>query len=133
MRRAGPALLATARSPSAALMQWIDRFVDFLVTKHGLAAVLRSDDAGLSALHTYFLERLVPVCDELLRAAAQQHELRSQVNGFELMYSVGNLCVGSGADPRYDARRMVGLLMNGLCVDDATRESTDGRVGKEEP
>jgi ribosomal protein S18 acetylase RimI-like enzyme len=26
-----------------ALAQWIDRFVDFLVTKHGLAAALRSD------------------------------------------------------------------------------------------
>ena len=39
---AGPALLATAASPHAALGQWIDLFVDFLVTKHGMAGVLHS-------------------------------------------------------------------------------------------
>ena len=45
------------RSPHAALAQWINLFVDFLVTKHGLAAVLHSDDPGFEALHTYFLDR----------------------------------------------------------------------------
>ena len=35
---AGPALLASSSSPHAALTQWIDLFVDFLITKHGLAA-----------------------------------------------------------------------------------------------
>src|ERR1700689_1136237 len=35
---AGPALLASASTPYAALARWIDLFVDFLVTKHGLAA-----------------------------------------------------------------------------------------------
>src|SRR5436305_15227590 len=43
---AGPALLASSATPHAALGRWINLFVDFLVTKHGLAAVLRSDDAG---------------------------------------------------------------------------------------
>src|SRR3954451_11028553 len=43
---AGPALLAAGGSAHAALALWISLFVDFLVTKHGLAAVLRSGDAG---------------------------------------------------------------------------------------
>jgi AcrR family transcriptional regulator len=43
---AGPALLASGTTPYAALGRWIDLFVDFLVTKHGLAAVLRSDEAS---------------------------------------------------------------------------------------
>src|SRR6476620_6322234 len=51
---AGPALLASSASPYAALARWIDLFVDFLVTKHGLAAVLRSDKGGFDALHAYF-------------------------------------------------------------------------------
>src|SRR3712207_9272892 len=34
---AGPALLAESDSPYAALLRWINLFVDFLVTKHGLA------------------------------------------------------------------------------------------------
>src|SRR5205823_10491060 len=54
---AGPALLASAGSPLTALHQWADLFVDFLVTKHGLASALQSD-RGFEALHTYFVDRL---------------------------------------------------------------------------
>ncbi|MER7374286.1 TetR/AcrR family transcriptional regulator [Streptomyces lanatus] len=111
---AGPVLLTTGASAYAALGQWIDLFVDFLVTKHGLAAVMRSDSAGFDALHTYFLDRLVPVCAQLLEAAAAADEIRSGIEAYELMRGVGNLCVGADTDPRYDARRLVGLLVAGL-------------------
>jgi AcrR family transcriptional regulator len=111
---AGPALLADSASPYAALGLWIDRFVDFLVTKHGLAAVLQSDSAGFEALHSYFLDRLVPVCGELLAAAADAGEIRSDVQPLEFMRGVGNLCIGAESDARYDARRLVGLLVAGL-------------------
>jgi AcrR family transcriptional regulator len=111
---AGPALLAASETPHAALTRWIDLFVDFLVTKHGLAAVLRSDQAGFDALHVYFLDRLIPVCDQLLRAAAEAGEVRQDIGAFELMPGVGNLCIGVGSETRYDARRMVGLLIAGL-------------------
>ncbi|MFD2418869.1 TetR/AcrR family transcriptional regulator [Amycolatopsis pigmentata] len=112
---AGPALLASSASPYAALVRWIDLFVDFLVTKHGLAAVLRSDKGGFDALHAYFLDRLVPVCTELLEAAVASGEIRSDVRALELMRGVGNLCIGAEEnDTRYDARRMVNLLVAGL-------------------
>ncbi|GAA3111668.1 TetR/AcrR family transcriptional regulator [Streptosporangium carneum] len=111
---AGPALLATSATPHAALGRWINLFVDFLVTKHGLAAVLRSDDAGFDALHAYFLDRLVPVCAQLLEAAARSGEIRSGLEAYELMRGVGNLCIGADRDPRYDARRLVELLIAGL-------------------
>ncbi|MGW2637093.1 TetR/AcrR family transcriptional regulator [Streptomyces sp. NPDC001348] len=111
---AGPALLATSPTPHAALGLWIDRFVGFLVTKHGLAAVLQSDNAGFETLHAYFLDRLVPVCTQLLDAAAAAGEIRSDVDAYALMRGVGNLCIGADHDPRYDARRMVELLVAGL-------------------
>jgi AcrR family transcriptional regulator len=111
---AGPALLARSAGPYAALTQWIDLFVDFLVTKHGLAAALQSDRARFETLHAYFLDRLVPVCARLLDAAAAAGEIRPDVDAFELLYAVGNLCAGVGGDSRYDARRMVGLLVAGL-------------------
>lgn len=111
---AGPALLASGASPHAALGQWIDLFVDFLTTKHGLAAALRPDSAGFDALHAYFLDRLVPVCARLLDAAAEAGEVRSDVEAYGLMRGVGNLCIDAEDDPRYDARRMVGLLVAGL-------------------
>ncbi|MFB9830780.1 TetR/AcrR family transcriptional regulator [Actinoallomurus acaciae] len=111
---AGPALLESSATPHAALGRWINLFVDFLVTKHGLAAVLRSDDAGFEALHAYFLDRLVPVCARLLEAAAGAGEIGSDVDAYELMRGVGNLCIGADSDPRYDARRLVELLVAGL-------------------
>ncbi|MEU8977058.1 TetR/AcrR family transcriptional regulator [Streptomyces sp. NPDC058467] len=111
---AGPALLATSATPHAALGQWINLFVDFLVTKHGLAAVLQSDNTGFDTLHAYFLDRLVPVCAQLLEAAADAGEIRSDMDAYELMRGVGNLCIGADTDPRYDARRLVELLIAGL-------------------
>ncbi|MGH3377348.1 MAG: TetR/AcrR family transcriptional regulator [Actinoallomurus sp.] len=114
LAEAGPALPATSATPHAALARWIDLFVDFLVTKHGLAAVLQSDDPCFDPLHSYFLDRLVPVCTQLLDAAAASDEIRSDVDAYELMRAVGGLCASAGNNPRYDARRMVELLVAGL-------------------
>jgi AcrR family transcriptional regulator len=111
---AGPALLASSSTPYAALARWVDLFVDFLVTKHGLAAALRSDNASFEPLHAYFLERLVPVFAELLDAAAAGGEIHPGLDALELLRAVGNLCVGIDADSRYDAHRMVDLLIAGL-------------------
>ncbi|TCM50081.1 TetR/AcrR family transcriptional regulator [Kribbella sp. VKM Ac-2568] len=111
---AGPTLLASSSTPHAALASWIDLFVDFLVTKHGLAEALQSDNAAFQTLHAYFLDRLVPVCAELLDAAAKAGEIRADVEAFELMRGVGNLCIGAANNSRYDARRMVTLLIAGL-------------------
>jgi AcrR family transcriptional regulator len=111
---AGPALLASSATAHVALEQWISLFVDFLVTKHGLAGVLQSDNSGFDTLHAYFLDRLVPVCTQLLDAATANGEIRSGVGAYELMRGVGNLCIGADSDPDYDPRRLVGILIAGL-------------------
>lgn len=119
---AGPELLATAPTPYDALARWIDLFVDFLATKRGLAEALQSDDAAYANLHAYFLDRLVPVCTILLEAAAQAGQAPADLRAFELMRGVGNLCIGASTDDRYDARRLVRLLVAGL-----GRVQPDGR------
>lgn len=111
---AGPALLADAESPAAALRQWVDLFVEFLVTKHGLANVLQSDSGGFDVLHKYFLDRLVPVCEQLLEAAVTAGEITPGTGAYELMRGIGNLCIGRDNDPAYDPRRLVSLLLQGL-------------------
>ncbi|GAA4902843.1 TetR/AcrR family transcriptional regulator [Streptomonospora salina] len=111
---AGPDLLENGPTPYAALGRWIDLFVDFLVTKHGLAAALRSDNTAFEELHTYFLDRLLPVCARLLAAAAEAGEIRSDIGAYELMRGVGNICISAEEDSRYDARRVVELLIAGL-------------------
>ena len=110
---AGPRLLARHRSPHAALTKWVELFVDFLTTKHGLAAALHSDQARFDALHAYFLDRLVPVAGELLAAAVAAGEIRRDVEAYEFLRGIGNLCIGGG-DERYDPRRLVALLLAGL-------------------
>jgi AcrR family transcriptional regulator len=114
LAEAGPALLTAEETPYAALRRWVDMFVDFLVTKHGLAAVLQSDDSCFDPLHAYFLERLVPVCGRLLTAAAASGEIRSDLDAFELMRGIGGLCAGATGRHRYDARRLVDILIAGL-------------------
>ncbi|MET7806132.1 TetR/AcrR family transcriptional regulator [Micromonospora chersina] len=113
---AAPALLADSGTPHTALVRWIDLFVDFLITKHGLAEALQSDAAAFQTLHAYFLDRLVPVCDQLLDAAVAAGEIRPDLDAYGLLRGVGNLCIGAGNDPRYDARRLVQLLVAGLRV-----------------
>jgi len=113
---AGPALLAGSDPPHQALARWIGMFVDFLVTKHGLAEVLRSDDAAFQTLHAYFLGRLVPVAGQLLNAAAAAGEICPGLDAYELLRGVGNLCVGAGGDPRYNPRHLVELLIAGLRI-----------------
>ncbi|MDI5961192.1 TetR/AcrR family transcriptional regulator [Streptantibioticus silvisoli] len=111
---AGPVLLAAGPTPHAALGRWVDHFVDFLVTKHGLASALQNDNAGFETLHAYFLDRLVPVCAQLLAAATAAGEIRTDLDALHLMHGIGNLCIGADTDPHYDARRLVALLIAGL-------------------
>ena len=111
---AGPQLLASSASPSAALRQWIHLFVDFLTTKHGLAAALQSDKPSFDALHAYFLDRLIPVCTGLIDAAVEADEVRPDVGALELMWGVGSLCINSAREPQINARRLVDLLLTGL-------------------
>ena len=113
---AGPVLLADCDQPHRALVSWIGMFVDFPVTKHGLAEVLRSDDAAFQTLHAYFIDRLVPVCGQLLEAAAAAGEIRPGLDAYELLRGVGNLCAGAGSDPRYNPRHLVELLIAGLRI-----------------
>jgi AcrR family transcriptional regulator len=111
---AGPALLHDSDSPHAALKGWINLFVDFLVTKRGLAGALQSDSAAFETLHDYIVDRLVPVCAQLLEAAAAAGEIVPDVDAYGLMRGIGNICIGADADPGYDARRMVQLVISGL-------------------
>lgn len=109
------ATLAT-EDPEQALRAWVAGFTDFLVTKHGLAEALHSDQAGFESLHAEFVDRLVPVLGELLRAGVEAGRLRTDVRPLELMIAIGNLCIGAETFPDYRARHMVDVLLAGLAV-----------------
>jgi AcrR family transcriptional regulator len=114
LAEAGPVLLETTPSPHAALGRWISLFVDFLVTKLGLASVLQSDDPCFDPLHAYFLDQLLPVCTRLLDAAVEAGEIQADLEAYELLRGVGSLCAGAGNNTRYNARHLVDILVAGL-------------------
>src|SRR6478735_6664157 len=80
------------------------------VYRHQLEACAEAGLTPFAALHAYFIERLVPVCAQLLDAAAAAREVRPDIDALTLMRGVGNLCIGADHDPHYDARRLVDLL-----------------------
>ena len=105
---------APGETPYAALRSWVARFADFLVTKHGLAEALHSDQAGFESLHAEFVDRLLPVLDQLLKASAAAGQTRADIRAYDLMLGIGNLCIGVETYPDYRARRMIDLLLAGL-------------------
>ena len=105
---------AAGETPYEALRSWVARFADFLVTKHGLAEALHSDLAGFESLHAEFVDRLLPVLDQLLKASAAAGHTRADIRPYDLMLGIGNLCIGAGTSPDYHARRLIGLLLAGL-------------------
>lgn len=110
----GAAAAAAAVAPLDDLRRWVHRFTDFLVTKHGLASAVSTDDATSGALHALLVERLVPTCGALLDAAESAGLARPGTDPYQLLRGIGNLCIGAEGDPRYDARRLVDLLLDGL-------------------
>jgi AcrR family transcriptional regulator len=109
----GPALSA-AHEPAVALAKWILRYTQFLGTKRGLAKALHSGDPAFDALPGYFLRRLGPTLDALLRAAADAGDIRADVSATDLLHAIAQLCQPvPGEGPEY-SQRMVALLINGL-------------------
>jgi AcrR family transcriptional regulator len=106
--------LAAEYPPGEALARWMQRFVDFISAKRGLAAALHSGNAAYTPLPDYFNDRLRPAMRMLLRAAQAAGEVRPGVDPDDLLTAVASLCgPRSGTDPEHP-RRMVALLIDGL-------------------
>ncbi|MEG9438391.1 TetR/AcrR family transcriptional regulator [Edaphobacter sp. HDX4] len=106
--------LASKYEPGDALAHWIQRYVDFIATKRGLAAALQSGDPAYSALPGHFNSKLVPALNMLLDRAIAVGAVRSGIDAEELLHAVANLCrVSHQKEPAY-ARKMVDLLVDGL-------------------
>ena len=75
---------------------------------------MRSDPSGFGALHSFFLETLVPVMDELLAAARESGEVRAALTGYETLRAIGDLCAWTVDDPHYDRGRVIAVLIDGL-------------------
>jgi AcrR family transcriptional regulator len=97
-----------------ALDAWLERYAEFVATKHGLASALHSGDPAFAGLAASFWHQLGPALGSLLDAGAARGEIRGGVEPDELLSAVASLCLPvAGARAGY-SRRMIGLLVDGL-------------------
>lgn len=107
-------VLAAEHAPGEALARWMQRYVDFIAAKRGLAKALHSGDPAFDALPAYFKQRLEPALRALLKSAASAGQVRPDIAAEDLLGAVASLSMHAfGQGPKH-ARRMVSLLVDGL-------------------
>ncbi|MFC9709304.1 TetR/AcrR family transcriptional regulator [Paenibacillus sp. NPDC056933] len=106
--------LSTQYEPGEALARWMQRYVDFIAAKRGLAAALHSGNPAYETLPAYFDKRLNPALRTLLDTAAAAGEVRADVEPDELLRAVASLSAAGHKGNAMQARQMVALLVDGL-------------------
>ncbi|MCL2515128.1 MAG: TetR/AcrR family transcriptional regulator [Microbacteriaceae bacterium] len=107
--------LAATHSPDEALELWVQRYTEFVATKHGLGSALHSGDPAYSGLRDYFEGNAGPALQRLLDAAARAGVIRPGIDPIELIGAIANLSVPPpGSEDTSRAARMVALLLDGL-------------------
>ena len=107
-------LLAT-RPADVALRTWMDRFIDYLATKRGMADALRAVIASGGDPFAQSRESLLDAIGTLLKAGAAEAVLRSDVTPADVLASLSGVSLIAGAPEQRDqAGRLLDLLLDGL-------------------
>lgn len=105
-------LLATMPADRA-LREWMERFVDYAVTKRGMADTLRALIAAGQNPFAQSRARMVAALESLLSAAAGA--VRTDVDPADLLATLGGVSMAAGdAAGREQASRVLDLVMDGL-------------------
>jgi AcrR family transcriptional regulator len=107
-------VLAAEHAPGEALARWMQRYVDFIAAKRGLATALHSGDPAYDTLPAYFQKRLEPALRTLLESAAAAGDISADIAAKDLLGAVAGLCMHAHKQGPEHARRMVSLLVDGL-------------------
>jgi AcrR family transcriptional regulator len=102
-------------SPDEALRTWMDRFVDYMTTKRGMADALRAVIASGGNPFAESRHHMTVAIATLLKAGAAAGTVRSDVAPEDVLASVSGVSLAAG-DPtqRDQAGRLLDLLMDGL-------------------
>jgi AcrR family transcriptional regulator len=107
--------LVTELPPDRALRTWMDRFVDYLTTKRGMADALRALIASGADPYAQTLDRLLGAITTLLDAGAAAGTVRSDVDPRDVLVSLNGVSIAAGEPAQRDqASRLLDLLMDGL-------------------
>jgi AcrR family transcriptional regulator len=104
-------------APGDALARWLERFVDYVGAKRGMAEALKSVVGADSELFAESHRRISEAIGQLVDAGVGAGVIRSDVEPLDLLRAVSGVCLLpqlSGDDWRVHAKRVVGLLMDGM-------------------
>jgi AcrR family transcriptional regulator len=107
--------LLQAMPPDQALRAWMDRFVDYMTTKRGMAGALRAVIASGGNPYAQSRDRLIAAISTLLRAAAAAGTIRPDIEPADVLASLSGVSLAAGEPAQRDqAGRVLDLLMDGL-------------------
>jgi AcrR family transcriptional regulator len=101
--------------PDQATRAWMDRFVDYMTTKRGMADALRAVIASGGNPFAESRDRLVGAIGSLLAAGAAAGATRADVEPEDVLSSLGGVALVAAEPGQRDRTgRMLNLLMDGL-------------------
>jgi AcrR family transcriptional regulator len=107
--------LLAAFPPEKATRAWMDRFIDYMSTKIGMADALRAVIASGADPYAQSRDLLDSAIEALLTAGGAAGELRTDVEPDDVLISLSGIALAAGApDRREQAGRLLDLLMDGL-------------------
>jgi hypothetical protein len=102
-------------TPAEATRRWMDRFVDYMTTKRGMADALRAVIASGRNPYEQSRSQLIAAITTLLEAAGQAGTLRRDIEPADVLASLGGVSLTAGEPAqREQAGRLLDLLMDGL-------------------
>jgi AcrR family transcriptional regulator len=107
--------LLQSMPPDEATRAWMDRFVDYMTTKRGMADALRAVIASGGNPYAQSRDRLTVAITTLLHAATAAGTLRPDIEPGDVLVSLSGVSLAAGEPAQRDqARRLLDLLMDGL-------------------
>jgi AcrR family transcriptional regulator len=104
-------------TPVDALREWMEQFVDYMLTKQGMADALPSILAASEGLRLHSREALGEAVACLLAAGTAAGQLREDAAPGDVMMALGGITLISGHEHQRElASRLITLLLDGLIV-----------------
>jgi AcrR family transcriptional regulator len=102
---------------AAALLAWFGHFLDYMLTKNGMADALPSILATTEGLRAGSRDRLRDAVACILAAGAEDATLRTDIPADDVLMAVGGIAMISAheGDPAL-GRRLIGLLCDALAA-----------------
>ncbi|MFG2949232.1 TetR/AcrR family transcriptional regulator [Streptomyces adustus] len=113
--------LLTDHSPLAALREWAEAFVDYMLTKQGMADALPAILAAREGLRRHSRDALGEAVRKLLEAGTAAGQIREDAVANDVLMALGGITLISGHEHQRElASRLIALLLDGITAGHGT-------------